>query len=132
MTKNTNKIVLICDDESNIREAIRYVVEKEDYTTRMAADGIAAYEAACSDNPVLVILDVGMPGMSGFDVCRKLRATGGLEQPRVLILTAFGQITDEETAGAVGADGFMAKPFSPRDLRAKINELMNNETSRSL
>ena len=119
------RMVLICDDEPHIRESIRYAVNKEGYSYKMVGDGIAAYEAACSDKPDLVILDVGMPGMTGYEVCKKLRNTPGVEDILILILTAFGQALDKIDAAEAGANHFMSKPFSPRELRAKLNELLS-------
>lgn len=127
MDINSDKTVLICDDEPHIRESIRYAVNKEGYSYKLANDGIAAYETACDYKPDLIILDVGMPGMTGYEVCEKLRETPGMEQTTILILTAFGQASDREKAVAAGADDFMTKPFSPRDLRAKLNELLGHD-----
>ena len=127
MNNDANKTVLICDDEPHIRESIRYAVHKEGYAYKQVGDGISAYETACEDKPDLVILDVGMPGMTGYEVCKKLRETPGLEKTRVLILTAFGQASDRDKANEAGADDFMTKPFSPRALRAKLNELLGQD-----
>jgi len=124
MNNTSDKMVLICDDEPHIRESIRYAVEKEGYASMMVGDGIAAYETACSEKPDLVILDVGMPGMTGYEVCKKLRATQDVENILILVLTAFGQATDEVDATNAGANHFMSKPFSPRELRAKLNEIL--------
>lgn len=124
MKANKTKSVLICDDEVNIRESIRYAVMKEGYSYSLVSDGISAYQTACDEKPELIILDVGMPGMTGYQVCEKLRNTPGHENTLILILTAFGQATDKDKAFASGATDFMSKPFSPRDLRAKLNELL--------
>ena len=123
MDKDPDKTVLICDDEPNIRESIRYAVDKEGYSYILVGDGISAYETACNDKPDLVILDVGMPGMTGYEVCKKLRKTPGMEHTKILILTAFGQASDRDKAIQAGTDDFMTKPFSPRDLRAKLKEI---------
>lgn len=125
MTSKT-KTVLICDDEPNVREAIRYAVNKEGYSYSMVGDGLAAYDTACSEHPDLIILDVGMPGMTGYEVCSKLRATPGHDTITILRLTAFGQASDKQTAYSAGANAFMTKPFSPRDLRSKIKELLGD------
>ena len=124
MTKTSTKSVLICDDEAHIRESIRYAVTKEGFSSTSVGDGISAYETACNDKPDLVILDVGMPGMTGYEVCKKLRETTGMEMIKILILTAFGQASDREKAAEAGSNDFMTKPFSPRELRAKICELL--------
>jgi len=121
----SDKTVLICDDEPNIRESIRYAADKEGYQYKMVEDGLAAYETACADIPDLVVLDVGMPIMTGYEVCKKLRQHPEMEQTKILILTAFGQSEDKVKAFNVGATDFMTKPFSPRELRAKLNELLD-------
>lgn len=126
MVMSKDKIVLICDDEPSIRESIRYSVKKEGYTCEQVDNGISAYEAACELKPDLIILDVGMPGMNGFDVCQKIRETDGMGNIIILILTAHGQAADANRAIAVGATSFMTKPFSPRELRAKLNELLSD------
>lgn len=124
MNKTSDKTVLICDDEPHIRESIRYAVNKEGYSYEMAVDGLSAYETALSYKPDLIILDVGMPEITGFEVCSKLRKINDMKQTKILILTAFGQSTDKSKAYQSGADDFMTKPFSPRELRTKINELL--------
>lgn len=126
MTLSKDKVVLICDDEPSIRESIRYAVNKEGYVNKQVDNGISAYEVACSLKPDLIILDVGMPGMNGFDVCQKIRNTDDMDNIIVLILTAHGQTADANRAVDVGANGFMTKPFSPRELRKKLNELLSD------
>lgn len=124
MTGGHNKIVLICDDEPNIRESIRYVVAKEGYEYALAVDGVEAFDKAMSLRPDLIVLDVGMPGMTGFEVCEKLRADPEFSATKIIILTAFGQLADEERAVEVGADRFVVKPFSPRILKALLREML--------
>ena len=124
MTDPTKKIILICDDEPNIRESIRYLVEKQGFESVLAVDGIEAYDKARSVRPDLIVMDVGMPGMTGFEVCEKLRADPAFEKVKIVILTAFGQVTDQEKAVEVGADCFMVKPFSPRSLKQRLSELL--------
>jgi len=124
MSDNSGKTVLICDDEAHIRESIRYAVSKEGYTYDMVSDGLSAYETAIANKPDLIILDVGMPEMTGFEVCAKIRKIDNMKKTKILILTAFGQSTDKNKAYQSGADDFMTKPFSPRELRAKICELL--------
>lgn len=124
MTGGHNKTVLICDDEPNIRESIRYVVDKEGYESVLAVDGIEAYDKAMSVRPDLIVLDVGMPGMTGFEVCEKLRADAAFDTTKIIILTAFGQVADEERAVEVRADRFVVKPFSPRILKVLLREML--------
>lgn len=124
MTTTDRKTVLVCDDEPHIRESIRYAVEKEGFGCIQAVDGDDGYAKALGERPDLIILDVGMPGMTGFEVCEKLRAESGLTGLKVIILTAFGQAADELQAYEVGANKFIKKPFSPRALRATLRELL--------
>jgi len=124
MVNNISKTVLICDDEPNICESIRYAVNKEGHHYTIVNDGNSAYETACQLKPDLIILDVGMPGMTGYEVCKKIRETSEIKKIAILILTAFGQATDKEKAFNAGANDFMTKPFSPRELRAKIKKLL--------
>lgn len=124
MNSSSKKTVLICDDEPNICESIRYAVNKEGHSFIIVNDGISAYDTACNIKPDLIILDVGMPGMTGYEVCHKLRSTPDYEKIAILILTAFGQASDKEKAFNAGANDFMTKPFSPRELRTKIKELL--------
>ncbi len=118
------KTVLICDDEPHIRESIRYVVEKSGFNCEQAHDGNEAYDKACRINPDLIILDVGMTGMTGFEVCERLRSEPAFAEVKIIILTAFGQVTDEQRAAKVGADRFIVKPFSPRMLRDTLHEML--------
>jgi len=124
MTGASKKVILICDDEPNIRESIRYVVEKLGFESVLAVDGIEAYDKACALRPDLIVLDVGMPGMTGFEVCEKLRGDTAFAKVKIIILTAFGQVADQEKAVAVGADSYMVKPFSPRSLKQLLCQML--------
>ena len=124
MMANAGKRVLICDDEPHIRESLRYVVEKAGFCCIQAQDGNEAYDKARSARPDLIILDVGMPGMTGFEVCEKLRSEARFAATIIMILTAFGQAADEQRAYEVGANRFMTKPFSPRVLKETLREIL--------
>jgi len=120
-----SKTVLICDDEPLIREAISYAVKKEGHQFIMAEDGGEAFAMATEQKPDLVLLDVGMPVMTGFEVCERLRASDNGDQYKIVIITAFGQASDIEKAKEAGATRFISKPFSPRALREIISELLS-------
>ena len=124
MTETKMKTVLICDDEPHIRESIRYAVQKAGFGYVLACDGNEAYAKARNEKPDLIILDVGMPGMTGFEVCEKLRAQPECAGLQIIILTAFGQALDEQQAYKAGADKFITKPFSPRALKATLIEIL--------
>ena len=119
------KRVLICDDEANILESIKHIVSKEGYEVLSADNGADGLELAKSEKPDLVILDVMMPKMTGYEVCEAIKQNPELASSKVMILTARGHAISEATAKGKGADEFMAKPFSPKDLRAKLHELLD-------
>lgn len=124
-TETENFTVLICDDEPHIRESIRYAVNKAGFNYLLASDGTSSYKMACEHKPDMIILDVGMPGMTGYEVCEKLRKLPNMQEMKVLILTAFGQEKDKQQAYDVGANDFLTKPFSPRILKEKIIDMLN-------
>ena len=109
----TRPSVLVCDDEPNLRELIR-VSLGPGYTVHEAVDGEEALELARSLQPELVILDLMMPRLNGFDVLAELKADPALRRTRILVVTA--QPTSEQEARAMGADGVVVKPFSPEEL----------------
>ncbi len=119
----THKI-LIVDDEPNIVMSIEFLLKKEGFTTETAGDGDVALDKIRSFVPDLVLLDVMMPKKSGFEVCEILRADTGLTQPRIIMLTAKGRETEQAKGLALGADAYMLKPFSTKDLVAKIREIL--------
>ena len=121
-----SKRVLICDDEPYIVESVSYVVRKAGFDVVTAEDGEQALEAAHREKPDLVFLDIMMPGISGDEVCRRLKADPKTRATHVVILTARGQEEDERRAMEMGADEFMTKPFSPRKLRARSLEWLGD------
>lgn len=119
----THKI-LIVDDEPNIVMSLEFLLKKEGFTTETAADGDIALEKVRSFLPDLMLLDVMMPKKSGFEVCEILRADNAIRQPRIIMLTAKGRETEQAKGLALGADAYMLKPFSTKDLVAKIREIL--------
>lgn len=124
MAEDHGKNILICDNEPHIRESICYSVSKAGFNCIQAHDGHSACAQAHAIQPALIILDVGMPGMNGFEVCERLRAEPRFATTPIIILTAFGQAKDEQRAIEVGADRFITKPFSPRALRELLEEML--------
>ena len=110
---NSRPIVLVCDDEPNLRELIR-VSLGPDYAVHEAEDGEEAIALARSLRPELVILDLMMPRLNGFNVLAELRSDPALERTRILVVTA--QPASEEEAREKGADGVIVKPFAPEEL----------------
>lgn len=116
--------ILIVDDEPNIVMSIEFLLKKEGFTTETAGDGDAALEKVRSFVPDLILLDVMMPKKSGFEVCEVLRSDTTAQQPRIIMLTAKGRETEQAKGLALGADAYMLKPFSTKELVAKIREIL--------
>lgn len=118
--------ILIADDESSLRTLLRAVMSSEEgeFELDEAVDGDDTLIKIKANKPDLVILDVMMPGLSGFEVCEKIKRDEKLKDIIVLILTAKGQETDKEWANSVGADCFLSKPFSPLELLDTIKDLL--------
>ncbi len=118
------KKVLVCDDEPYIVESVSYVVRKAGYEVAVAEDGMEALTAARREHPDLIFLDIMMPRLSGQEVCRQLKQDPDTRNAYIVMLTARGQEEDERRAMEMGADEFMTKPFSPRKMRAKLQEVL--------
>ena len=116
--------ILIADDEPNIVASLEYLMRKCDYEVRVAHDGDEALQLAEAFRPDLVLLDVMMPRRSGFEVCRLLRANPALRLVRIVMLSARGRDVEVGKGLALGADAYVTKPFSTRELVAKVRELL--------
>jgi len=116
--------VLIADDEPNIVISLEFMLKREGYEVTVARDGAAALAAIRAERPALVLLDAMMPGMSGFDVCEAVRADADLRDTPILMLTAKGRETDVARGVGAGADAYVTKPFSTRDLAQKIRDML--------
>ena len=112
------KRVLIVDDEKNIVNILKFNLQKEGYDTLEAYDGEAGLQLALQENPDLILLDVMLPKMIGWDVCKKLRETGS--SIPVIILTAREEEEDKVLGLEIGADDYITKPFSTRELMARV------------
>lgn len=116
--------ILIVDDEPNIVMSLEFLLKKEGFVTETANDGDVALEKVRVFMPDLVLLDVMMPKKSGFEVCEILRSDASLSNVRIIMLTAKGRETEQAKGLALGADAYMLKPFSTKDLVARIRELL--------
>jgi len=121
----THKIV-IADDEPNILISLEFLMKREGYEVHVARDGDEAVAVLLRERPALVLLDVMMPKRTGFEVCQALRADERLRDVRVLMLTAKGRDTDIAKGLGVGADAYMTKPFSTKELVAKVREMLQD------
>ena len=118
------KKILIADDEPNIVVSLEYLLQREGYEVHIARDGQAAIEAIEREFPDLVLLDVMMPVKSGFEVCASVRGNPAIAHTRILMLSAKGRDTDLAKGMALGADGYMTKPFATRELVARVAEML--------
>jgi DNA-binding response OmpR family regulator len=116
--------ILIVDDEPNIVLSLEYLMRREGFEVAVAGDGEAALQAMAERRPDLVILDVMLPRLNGFEVCRRIRSEPAWRGVRVLMLTAKGRETEMRKGLEVGADAYVTKPFSTRDLVAEIHRLL--------
>ena len=119
-----SKRVLIADDEPNIVISLEFLMKREGHAVSVARDGPSALEAIRAGKPDLVLLDVMMPGLSGFEVCHAVRADEALAGVKILMLSAKGRDTDIAKGNAMGADAYMTKPFSTKELAEKVRELL--------
>jgi two-component system OmpR family response regulator len=113
--------ILVVEDDPNILEALKYNLGREGYDTLTAVDGAQAIEAARANKPALIILDIMLPKMSGFEVCRILRKEMAVP---IIMLTARDDEIDKITGLDLGADDYMTKPFSMRELMARVRAML--------
>lgn len=116
--------ILIVDDEPNIRELVKYNLEKAGFSAECADDGLAAMKKIETDPPDLVILDLMLPGLDGLEICRNIRRMEKTRMLPVIILTARDEEIDRVVGLEIGADDYMTKPFSLRELTARVKALL--------
>ena len=115
--------VLIAEDEQNIVESLTFILKREGCLVTAVFDGEAVLERLMIEKPNVVILDVMLPKLNGFEVLKRLKADPVLKVIPVMVLTAKGQDKDRKTAEDLGADAFVTKPFANRDVVARVMEL---------
>ncbi|MEQ6247708.1 response regulator [Sulfitobacter sp. HNIBRBA3233] len=123
------KHVVLVEDETNIAEAIRFLLGREGWRVQTLANGTNAAETIRATRPDLVMLDVMLPGRTGFEILADLRADADLADLPVLMLTARGQARDREMAMQAGVNRFMAKPFSNAEMLSAVHELTSGQPS---
>ena len=121
-----NKKVLIADDEQNIVISLEFLMKREGFEVVVANDGEEAIRRIRADQPDLVLLDVMMPKKSGFEVCQEIKADPALAAVRILMLTAKGRDTEVAKGLALGADAYMTKPFSTKELVEKVRSMLGD------
>jgi len=118
--------VLIVDDEPNIVMSLEFLMKKQGYDVRVASDGDTAISAIEENAPDLVLLDLMIPKRDGFDVCQKIRSNPEWNSVRIVMLTAKGRDIEKEKGLALGADDYISKPFSTREVISRVAELLGS------
>jgi DNA-binding response OmpR family regulator len=117
-----SELILLVDDEPSIIQLSRMYFEREGFRVMEIGDGESALEAIAKQQPALVVLDVMLPKLDGFEVCRKLRADG--DQTPIIMLTARDEDIDKILGLELGADDYLTKPFNPRELIARVKAIL--------
>ena len=118
----TSELILLVDDEPSIIQLSRMYFERDGFRVQEISDGEAALEAVAKHRPALIVLDVMLPKLDGFEVCRKLRAGG--DQTPIIMLTARDEDIDKILGLELGADDYLTKPFNPRELVARVKAIL--------
>lgn len=120
----TKRKILVIEDEKDIRELVRYNLEAEGFAVVEASDGEIGLALSARERPALVLLDLMLPGLSGLEVCRKLREREDVSRIPILMLTARAAEVDKVLGLEMGADDYVTKPFSPRELIARVKAVL--------
>ena len=118
------KKVLIVDDETNIVISLEFLMEQAGYELRIAHNGQEALEQVATFEPDLILLDVMMPHINGFDVCRRVRENPDWQNIKIIMLTAKGREVEMTKGLALGADAYITKPFSTKELLAQVRHIL--------
>ncbi len=121
-----NQKILIIDDDANICELLRLYLEKDGFDTEVATDGLKALDTFKATNPALILLDIMLPGMDGWQVCREIRKTS---QTPIIMLTAKGETFDKVLGLELGADDYITKPFETKEVVARIKAVLRRSAS---
>ncbi|MBD1923562.1 response regulator transcription factor [Microcoleus sp. FACHB-831] len=116
--------ILIVEDEPEIARLIQLALEKEGFYCRICSDGLSALQVFREQQPDLIVLDLMLPGLDGLEVCARIRQKPGTKDPYILMLTARGEEIDRVIGLSTGADDYLVKPFSPRELVARVRALL--------
>ncbi|HEY9752599.1 MAG TPA: response regulator transcription factor, partial [Coleofasciculaceae cyanobacterium] len=116
--------ILIVEDEAEIAQLIQLYLEKEGFACQVCRDGLTALQVFQEQKPDLIILDLMIPGLDGLEVCARIRQKPGPKDPYILMLTAKGEEIDRIIGLSTGADDYLVKPFSPKELVARVRALL--------
>ncbi|MBK5947233.1 two-component system response regulator [Rhodobacter veldkampii DSM 11550] len=125
----TKRRVLIVEDEDNIALALDYLMTREGYDHDRIATGAGAVARIRETRPDLVLLDIMLPEVSGYEICQDVRADPALATVKILMMTARGSAMERRKGLAMGADGLIAKPFELKELRSELHRLLNPEAA---
>jgi len=123
----SSELILLVDDEPSIIQLSRMYFERDGFRVQEIGDGEAALEAVAKYRPALIVLDVMLPKLDGFEVCRKLRTSG--DQTPIIMLTARDEDIDKILGLELGADDYLTKPFNPRELIARVKAILRRSDS---
>lgn len=121
------KKVLIVDDEPNIIVPLQFLMEQNGYDVIVAATGEAAMEALAADRPDLILLDIMLPGIDGYQVCQTIRSNSEWREMKIVFISAMGRDVDVAKGLALAADAYITKPFAIADVVEKVNLLLQTE-----
>ena len=116
--------ILVIEDEDNIAIALDYLLTREGYSQTRLATGAGAIDAIRKNQPDLVLLDVMLPAVSGYEICQAIRADPACADVRILMMTARGSAMERRKGMAMGADGFISKPFELKELRDEVRRIL--------
>ena len=119
--------ILVVDDDTKIQMVVRIMLQKKGYDVKCVSSGLEAFQEIPEFKPDLIMLDVMMPGMGGYEVCRKLKSSESTKTIPVIMLTALGMGEDFEKAIENGADWYIVKPFNSRQLLSRVSMLLGGE-----
>lgn len=123
------KKILIVDDEPNILLSLEFIISRAGFTVRTAEDGEQALQESISWSPDLILLDINMPKLDGFEVCQRLRDNPIFDKTKIVFLTAKGRQVEKEKGLALGADDYISKPFSNQLVIDTVEKLLTEATS---
>ncbi|HWQ45736.1 MAG TPA: response regulator transcription factor [Longilinea sp.] len=123
------ELILLVDDEANILQLSRIYLEREGYKVQAVENGLDALKSVANDRPDLIVLDVMLPGVDGFEICRRVRTTDALLP--IIMLTARDEDIDKILGLELGADDYMTKPFNPRELVARVKAILRRISTHS-
>ena len=117
--------ILIADDEPHISRALSFVLQKEGFSIDVATNGAEALQKIREKKPMVAFLDIVMPKMTGLELCREIRSDPEIKGTHIIILTAKGQELDRQNCMAAGADEYLTKPFSPKEVLERVRKLFS-------